>query len=89
MYILEEVAMKSTGIVRKLDELGRVVLPVELRRRLGIDIRDAMELKVDGCYVVLQKYKPRCAFCKSTENVVEKKDKLICENCLNDLINLK
>lgn len=81
--------MKSTGIVRKLDELGRVVLPVELRRRLGIDIRDAMELKVDGCYVVLQEYKPRCTFCKSTENVVEKKDKLICENCLNDLINLK
>lgn len=81
--------MKSTGIVRKLDELGRIVLPVELRRKLGIDIRDAMELKVDGCYVVLQKYKPKCVFCKSTENVVEIKDKMICQDCLNDLKNLK
>lgn len=81
--------MKSTGIVRKLDELGRVVLPVELRRRLGIDIRDAMELKVDGCYVVLQKYKPRCTFCKTTEDVLEIKDKLICKTCLSELKNLK
>jgi len=88
VYIIEEVAMKSTGIVRKLDELGRVVLPVELRRKLGIDIRDAMELKVDGNYIVLQKYKPKCTFCKSTENVIEKKDKLICEKCLNDLKKL-
>lgn len=80
--------MKSTGIVRKLDELGRVVLPVELRRKLGIDVKDALELKVDGGYVILQKYKPKCLFCKSTENLADKKGKRICQNCLDSLKKL-
>lgn len=80
--------MKSTGIVRKLDELGRVVLPVELRRKLSIDVKDTLELKVDGGYVILEKYKPKCLFCKSTENLAVKKGKNICRNCLNALKTL-
>lgn len=50
--------MKSTGIVRKVDELGRVVLPIELRRTLGIEVKDAMEIFVDGEQIILKKYKP-------------------------------
>jgi transcriptional pleiotropic regulator of transition state genes len=80
--------MKSTGIVRKLDELGRVVLPVELRRRLGIDIKDTLELKVDGGYVILEKYKPKCMFCKSTEDLTQKLGKQICSNCLKEIAKL-
>lgn len=50
--------MKSTGIVRKVDELGRVVIPMELRRTLGIDVRDPLEIFVDGSQIILQKYQP-------------------------------
>ena len=50
--------MKSTGIVRKIDELGRIVVPIELRRTLGVEVRDAMEIFVDGDQIILKKYKP-------------------------------
>ena len=52
--------MKSTGIVRKVDELGRIVLPIEMRRTLDIAERDALEIYVEGSSVILKKYKPRC-----------------------------
>ena len=55
--------MKSTGIVRKVDELGRIVLPIELRRTLDIAEKDALEIYVDGNSVVLKKYQPACVFC--------------------------
>ena len=55
--------MKGTGIVRKVDELGRIVLPIELRRTLGINERDAIEIFVEGQRVILQKYEPSCVFC--------------------------
>jgi len=54
--------MKSTGIVRKVDELGRVVLPIELRRTLDIAVKDALEIYVDGEQIVLKKYEPSCVF---------------------------
>ncbi|MCL2322585.1 MAG: AbrB/MazE/SpoVT family DNA-binding domain-containing protein, partial [Oscillospiraceae bacterium] len=52
--------MKSTGIVRKVDELGRIVLPIELRRTLNIEIKDALEIYVDGDQIILKKYEPAC-----------------------------
>ena len=59
--------MKSTGIVRKVDELGRIVLPIELRRTMNIDVKDAMEIYVDGDQIVLKKYEPSCIFCGSAK----------------------
>ena len=55
--------MKSTGFVRKVDNLGRIVLPVELRKRFEIDIKDPMEIYVDGEQIILKKYEPACVFC--------------------------
>ena len=57
--------MKSTGIVRKVDELGRIVLPIELRRTMGIDVKDALEIYVEGDTIMLRKYEPSCVFCST------------------------
>ncbi len=80
--------MKSTGIVRKVDELGRIVLPIELRRTLGIDERDALEIYVDGASVILRKYEPTCIFCGEAADVVSYKGKNVCRACLKALIEL-
>ncbi|MEG0073654.1 MAG: AbrB/MazE/SpoVT family DNA-binding domain-containing protein [Clostridia bacterium] len=77
--------MKSTGIVRKVDELGRVVLPMELRRNLDIGIKDSLEIYVDGSSVILKKYQPACIFCNEADNVVSYKGKNICKDCLETL----
>ncbi len=61
--------MKSTGIVRKVDELGRIVLPIEMRRTLDIAEKDALEIYVDGASVILKKYKPSCIFCDATRTL--------------------
>ena len=72
--------MKSTGIVRRMDELGRVVIPIELRNKLKIVEKDPMEIFVDGSSIVLKKFEENCVFCGSTKNVIDYKGKLICEN---------
>lgn len=77
--------MKSTGIVRKVDELGRIVLPIELRRTLNIEVKDALEIYVDDDSIMLRKYEPACIFCGSADNVTEFKGKNICEHCLREL----
>ncbi|MFZ3062467.1 MAG: AbrB/MazE/SpoVT family DNA-binding domain-containing protein [Actinomycetota bacterium] len=77
--------MKSTGIVRKLDELGRIVIPMELRRIFGISNRDPLEIFVEGDKIVLQKSEPSCAFCDSMDNLTTYKEKYICERCRTDL----
>jgi transcriptional pleiotropic regulator of transition state genes len=77
--------MKSTGIVRKVDELGRIVIPIELRRTLDINIKDSLEIFVDGSYVVLKKYEPACIFCGNAKDVFNYKGKNICPECLTDL----
>ena len=77
--------MKSTGIVRKVDELGRIVLPIELRRTLDIAEKDALEIYVDGSTIVLKKFRPSCVFCDSSRDQVPYKDKHICPRCLSDL----
>lgn len=73
--------MKSTGIVRKVDELGRVVLPIELRRTLGIDEKDALEIYVDDERIILKKYEPACVFCGSADNVQMFRGKNVCVEC--------
>ncbi len=77
--------MKSTGIVRKVDELGRIVLPIELRRTLDINIKDPLEIFVDGNQVILQKYEPACIFCNNASNVFVFKGKNICKNCIKEM----
>jgi transcriptional pleiotropic regulator of transition state genes len=77
--------MKSTGIVRRVDELGRVVLPIELRRTLNIADRDSLEIYVDGEKIVLRKYEPACVFCGSLEDVGPFKGKNVCAACLKGL----
>lgn len=78
--------LKSTGIVRKIDELGRIVLPVELRRSLGISERDALEIYVDGSSIVLKKYQPACIFCDDAKDVINFKGKNVCPNCIKELL---
>ncbi|MBQ3226297.1 MAG: AbrB/MazE/SpoVT family DNA-binding domain-containing protein [Clostridia bacterium] len=77
--------MKSTGIVRKVDELGRVVLPIELRRTLDISEKDALEIYVDGSSIILKKYEPSCIFCGNAKDVLIFKGKNICPDCLGEL----
>ena len=84
----DEKEMKSTGIVRRVDELGRVVLPIELRRTLGIGERDPLEIYVDDNSIVLRKYEPACMFCGSTEDVCEYRGKNICSKCVDEIKKL-
>jgi len=77
--------MKSTGIVRKVDELGRIVLPIELRRTLDIAEKDALEIYVDGTSIVLKKYQPSCVFCDDPNDVVSFHGKNICSRCIREL----
>jgi len=77
--------MKSTGIVRKVDELGRIVLPIELRRTLDIAERDSLEIYVSEDYIVLKKFHPTCIFCGSTKGITTFKDKNVCAACAAQL----
>lgn len=77
--------MKSTGIVRKVDELGRIVLPIELRRTLDIAERDSLEIYVDGSSIVLRKYQPACIFCDDAKEVVNFRGKNVCPSCIKAL----
>lgn len=78
-------AMKSTGVVRQLDTLGRIVLPIELRRTMDIGVKDMVEIFVENDRIILKKYHPCCIFCGDARNVSTFKGKLVCKNCLNDL----
>lgn len=80
--------MKSIGVVRKVDELGRIVIPVELRRNLNIAERDAVEIYVDGEQIILKKYEPACIFCGNAKEVVNYKGKNICEKCMKEMKEL-
>lgn len=79
--------MKSTGIVRKVDDLGRIVLPKELRKVLNINEKDPLEIFVEGNFVMLQKYELNCVFCGSTDEIISYKGKNLCANCLAELKN--
>jgi AbrB family transcriptional regulator, transcriptional pleiotropic regulator of transition state genes len=80
-----EAIMKATGIVRKVDELGRIVLPIELRRTLDIAEKDAIEIYVDDATIILKKYEPSCIFCGEARDIEDFKGKNICSNCMKEL----
>ena len=77
--------MKSTGIVRRVDELGRIVLPIELRRTLNIAEKDSLEIYVDGSSIMLKKYQPACIFCDSMEDVKVYKGRNVCSHCIEEM----
>jgi transcriptional pleiotropic regulator of transition state genes len=83
--IKEENIMKSTGVVRRVDELGRIVIPIELRRTLDIAEKDALEIYVDGEQIILKKYEPACIFCGDARDVINYKGKNICKHCLEEI----
>jgi len=80
--------MKSTGIVRKVDELGRIVLPIELRRTLDIAERDELEIYLDDDKVVLKKYEPSCIFCGSSCGLVSYHGRNVCVECIENMSNI-
>lgn len=77
--------MKATGMVRPIDALGRIVLPMELRERFDLKAKDPMEIFVDGDRIVLRKYQPSCVFCGENEDVTYYRDKLVCKKCVEAL----
>ncbi len=79
--------MKSTGIIRKVDELGRIVLPIELRRTLDIMERDELEIYLDHDRIILQKFEPSCIFCGSSHGLVQYRGKNICQDCIHNMRN--
>ena len=81
--------MKSTGIVRKVDELGRIVLPIELRRTLDIAERDSLEIFVSEDTIMLKKFQPTCVFCDSSKNIISYKGKNVCSACIASLSSRK
>ena len=81
--------MKTTGIVRQMDSLGRIVLPIELRRTLDIAQKDSLEIFVEGDQIILKKYEPSCVFCGNSRDVVSFKGKNVCPDCLKGLKGVK
>ena len=77
--------MKSTGIVRQVDPLGRIVIPKELRRTLSIAEKDSLEIYTEGEQIILKKYQPTCIFCGEGKNMVNYKGKNICTSCLSEI----
>ena len=77
--------MKSTGVIRRVDELGRVVIPIEIRTQFGIDEKDPVEIYVEGSSIILKKYEQSCIFCSSTKKLLEFEGKIICKKCANNI----
>ncbi len=77
--------MKSTGIVRRIDELGRIVLPIELRNKMDIKNKDSIEIFVEEDKIILKKYVPACLFCGNADDVIYYKNKLVCKHCLEEM----
>lgn len=80
--------MKSTGIVRKIDDLGRIVLPIELRRVLDIDKDASLEIYVDNESIILKKYQPACIFCGNAEEIVNFQGRNVCGECRRAMGNV-
>ena len=77
--------MKSTGIIRKADELGRIVLPIEMRRTLGVDNRDPIEMFIDGKDIILRKYAVGCVLCGNPKDNIEYASKRVCRDCIRGM----
>lgn len=74
-------------IIRKLDELGRIVIPKEMRKDLGLNEHDPVEIEVEGRQIIIHKHEGRCAFCGSDKKLIEFKDKKVCKKCLEEIKN--
>lgn len=81
--------MKSTGIIRRVDELGRVVIPIEIRNQFNIAEKDPIEIYVDGSSIILKKFEPNCIFCGNTKDLLNYEDKLICKKCSRKIAKLE
>ncbi|MFB6363181.1 AbrB/MazE/SpoVT family DNA-binding domain-containing protein [Paenibacillus elgii] len=81
--------MKPAGVVRKVDQLGRIVLPKSLRKRYQMNEGDPVEILVSGDHIILERYRPRCVFCGSMEQVTDFKERHICGECLGEMHQLK
>lgn len=81
--------MKSTGVIRRIDELGRVVIPIDMRTQLGIEEKDPVEISLENSSIVLRKNIQKCIFCGNTKKLITFEDKLICEKCVNNISNIK
>ena len=81
--------MKATGIVRHVDELGRIVIPKEMRRKMDILCNDPLEIYVDEDKIVLRKYMPNCMFCDGTAALSDVKGRKICKKCLDEIKSLE
>lgn len=81
----EKKQMKSTGIVRSIDNMGRLVLPIELRKTLHLGEKEAVEIFTEGNDIILRKFSPRCTFCHSTENLIPYRGQNVCKECVRKL----
>lgn len=81
--------MNDTGIVRRVDDLGRIVIPMELRRTLGINVKDPMAILVDGDRIILQKHHDVCSICGSPDDILEIKDRPVCTDCVSQIQDMK
>ena len=77
--------MKSTGIIRKVDDLGRIVLPIELRRMLDIEERDELEIYMENERIILQRYEPSCIFCGSSRDLISYRGRNVCQECIREM----
>ena len=80
--------MKATGIIRRVDELGRVVIPIEIRNQFNIVEKDPIEIYVDDSSIILKKYEPNCIFCGNTKELKLYMDKLVCPSCAKQIKKL-
>jgi len=80
--------MKSTGMVRKIDPLGRLVIPIEVRRVLGLKENEPVEMFVSGKQVIVQKYEASCITCGSTENIIKFNERNLCDACIEKIKKL-
>ncbi len=78
--------MKATGFIKKIDELGRIVIPKDIRRTLGVSNGESLQFFLEGDTVVLKKFGEECEFCGASDNLTELKGKFICDNCKKELL---
>src|SRR5690606_3901763 len=81
--------MKPAGVVRKVDQLGRIVLPKSLRKRYLMNEGDPVEIFVQADHIILERYRPKCVFCGSMEEVREFKERYVCGGCMEEMGYLK
>jgi transcriptional pleiotropic regulator of transition state genes len=80
--------MKATGVVRRVDELGRVVIPCELRRNMNIQDRDSLEIFVDEDVIILKKHEPACTFTGSADELVDYKGRKVSKQAIQEMAKL-